>query len=78
MLQPLSALFYFMPVQIIKRFENNEQDSFIEVFASQEDKIVFRIHCSMEIVLDIETAESFCNELKKELKYAKQGGTNEE
>jgi hypothetical protein len=56
-----------MPVQIIKRFENDEQNSFIEVFASQENKIVFRIDNSIGIVLDIETAKSFCNELKKEL-----------
>ncbi len=74
---PLNALFYFMPVQIIKRFENDEQNSFIEVFASQQNKIVFRIDDSIGIVLDIETAQSFCNELKKELKYAKQGGSNE-
>jgi hypothetical protein len=66
-----------MPVQIIKRFENDEQNSFIEVFASQQNKIVFRIDDSIGIVLDIETAQSFCNELKKELKYAKQGGSNE-
>jgi hypothetical protein len=77
MLQPLNALFYFMPVEITKRFSDNQRETFIEVYGTEKNEMVFLIDDSIGITLDIETAEYFLEEFKKQLEYAKEGGSNE-
>lgn len=66
-----------MPVEITKRFSDNQRETFIEVFGTEKNEMVFLIDDSIGITLDIETAEYFLEEFKKQLEYAKEGGTNE-
>jgi hypothetical protein len=77
MLQPLNALFYFMAVEIIKRFYQDGGGTFIEVFFNTKNTISFNIDNSIGLALDIDTAEFFLKELKKQINYAKKGGSNE-
>ena len=66
-----------MPVIITKKFFDKQADSFIEILRSQKNEIIFLIDDSIGINLDLETAEYFFEEFKKQLEYAKEGGTNE-
>jgi hypothetical protein len=77
MLQPLNALFYFMSVEITKKFIDDESESKLEVFLNTHGKISFFIDGEYEIALDVETTKHLINELIKEVNYAKEGGSNE-
>ena len=73
----LCSLFYFMPVEIIKRFYQDGGGTFIEVFVNTKNTISFNLDNSIGLALDIDTAEFFLKELKKQINYAKKGGSDE-
>lgn len=77
MLQPLNALFYFMSVEITKKFVDDKSNNSIEVFLNVKDEISFFINEEYGVSLNIETAEELLTELKKIIIDAKQGGSDE-
>jgi hypothetical protein len=66
-----------MPVEIIKRFYQDGGGTFIEVFVNTKNTITFNLDNSIGLTLDIDTAEFFLKELKKQINYAKKGGSDE-
>lgn len=74
---PLDALFYFMSVEITKKFVDDKSNNSLEVFLNVKDEISFFINEEYGVSLNIETAEELLTELKKIIIDAKQGGSDE-
>lgn len=62
-----------MAVEIIKRFYDTKDDSFLEVNYDGRE-IIIGLDESTGVILDLETAKEFLSELKKSIKNA--GGKN--